>query len=85
MTSLRLAFGLMTGPYRGTATVVLDECHRPTARGLETGKRLRPVAGGAGSLRGLRFPEDGYDAGVKKPVADPKKHCCIWAKGAGGG
>src|SRR6266540_876939 len=40
---------------------------------LERGKRLRPLTGGARSLHRPVLPEDGYDAGVKKPVAVPKK------------
>jgi len=40
---------------------------------LERGKRLRPLTGGAHSPHRPVLPEDGYDAGVKKPVAVPKK------------
>jgi hypothetical protein len=38
----------------------------------EIGNRLRPLVGGAQLPRRTALPEDGYDAGVKKPVADPK-------------
>jgi hypothetical protein len=38
----------------------------------EMGNRLRPLVGGALPPR-TALPEDGYDAGVKKPVADPKR------------
>jgi hypothetical protein len=38
----------------------------------EMGNRLRPAAGGAQLPPRTALPEDGYDAGAKKPVADPK-------------
>jgi hypothetical protein len=48
----------------------------PRARGyrrnVRNGKAPPAVAGGAGSLGRLALPGDGYDAGVKKPVAVPK-------------
>ena len=40
---------------------------------LEIESASGAAAGGAHSLRRPCYPGDGYDAGVKKPVAVPKK------------
>src|SRR5215211_2402314 len=44
-----------------------------TAQCSRTGKRLRPAAGGAQLPPQTALSEDGYDADVKKPVADPTR------------
>src|SRR5215218_8580351 len=44
-----------------------------TAQCSRTGKRLRPAAGGAQLPPQTALSEDGYDADVKKPVADPNR------------